>query len=69
METITVPLMAEDLEVKKNIAEDNVNVIKEPVKETKTVKIKLTRGDFNRKKAIKEDSYINILSMQSTEQK
>ena len=29
METITVPLMAEDVEVIKNIAEDNVNITKD----------------------------------------
>jgi len=70
METITVPLVAEDLEVKKNITEDNVNVIKEPVKETKTVKIKLTREEiFIERRPVKDDSYLNILSMQSTEQK
>ncbi len=38
-----IPVMGENLEIKKNIAVDNVNIIKEPVMETKTVEIELTR--------------------------
>ena len=38
-----IPVMAENLEVKKKFTEDNVNIIKEPVMETKTVEIELTR--------------------------
>jgi len=37
----TIPLMSEDLQVTKKIIEDNVKIIKEPVKETKTVQIEL----------------------------
>jgi len=37
-----IPLMAEDLEVTKRVAEDKVDIIKEPVRETKTVEIELT---------------------------
>jgi uncharacterized protein (TIGR02271 family) len=37
-----IPLMAENLEVTKSIAEDRVDIIKEPVLETKTVEIELT---------------------------
>jgi stress response protein YsnF len=67
VETITVPLMAEDLGVKKNIAEDNVNIIKEPVKETKTVDITLTREEiFIERRPVKAGSYSNISAMQST---
>ena len=35
--------MGENLEITKNITEDNVNIIKEPIMETKTVEIELTR--------------------------
>lgn len=38
-----IPVMAENLEVTKNMAEDKVNIIKEPIMETKTVEIELTR--------------------------
>ena len=38
-----IPVMGENLEITKNITEDNVNIIKEPVMETKTVEIELTR--------------------------
>ena len=33
--------MGENLEITKNITEDNVNIIKEPIMETKTVEIEL----------------------------
>ena len=70
METITVPLMAEDVEVIKNIAEDNVNITKEPVKETKTVKINLKREEILiERRQPHEGSYSNYLSMQSTERR
>jgi len=70
VETITVPLMAEDVEVTKNIAEADVNIIKEPVKETKTVKINLKREEILiERRPSKEGSYANTLSMQSTERK
>jgi uncharacterized protein (TIGR02271 family) len=38
-----IPVMGENLEIKKKIAEDSVNIIKEPLMETKTVEIELTR--------------------------
>ena len=38
-----IPVMAENLGVSKRIAEDKVDIIKEPVTETKTVEIELTR--------------------------
>ncbi len=45
MET-TIPLMAENLEVKKNIAEDSINITKEPIRETKTIQVKLTHEEI-----------------------
>jgi uncharacterized protein (TIGR02271 family) len=39
----TIPVMGENLEVKKNITEDKIDIIKEPTKETRTVEIELTR--------------------------
>lgn len=41
MET-KIPLISEDLQVTKRIVEDKVDVIKDPVRETKTVEIELT---------------------------
>ena len=38
-----IPVMGESLDVSKRLTEDNVDIIKEPVKETKTVEIELTR--------------------------
>jgi len=38
-----IPVMAENLEITKSIAEDKVDIIKEPVIETKTVEIELMR--------------------------
>lgn len=38
-----IPVMAENLGVSKRIAEDKVDIIKEPITETKTVEIELTR--------------------------
>jgi len=37
-----IPLISEDLQVSKKIVEDKVDVIKDPIKETKTVEIELT---------------------------
>ncbi|HKX97751.1 MAG TPA: DUF2382 domain-containing protein [Candidatus Nitrosocosmicus sp.] len=41
MET-TIPVIGENLQVSKKVVEDKVDIIKEPVKETKTVEIDLT---------------------------
>ena len=38
-----IPVMGENMEVTKKITEDKVDIIKEPIKETKTVEIELTR--------------------------
>jgi uncharacterized protein (TIGR02271 family) len=37
-----IPLISEDLQISKKIVEDKVDVIKDPIKETKTVEIELT---------------------------
>ncbi len=71
METTNIPLMGENLEVIKSIIEDNVNITKEPIRETKTVEITLTHEEIEiERRPIREadsDSYIS--SMQSLEQK
>ncbi len=36
-----IPLISEDLKVTKTIIEDNIRIVKEPIKETKTVRIEL----------------------------
>ena len=41
MET-RIPVIGENLQVSKKVVEDKVDIIKEPVKETKTVEIDLT---------------------------
>src|SRR5919112_707984 len=38
-----IPVMAENLDITKSIAEDRVDIIKEPIIETKTVEIELMR--------------------------
>lgn len=38
----TIPVIGENLEIAKKIVEDKVDIIKDPVKETKTVEIELT---------------------------
>jgi uncharacterized protein (TIGR02271 family) len=66
----TIPLMAENLKVTKNIAEDNLNITKEPIRETKTVQVKLTHEEILiERRPVKEDSYSYISSMQSSEEK
>jgi uncharacterized protein (TIGR02271 family) len=40
MET-TIPLLSEELEVSKKVIEDNIKIVKEPKKETKTAQIEL----------------------------
>jgi uncharacterized protein (TIGR02271 family) len=39
--------MGEDLKVIKTVAEDDIDIIKEPVKETKTVEIELTHEEIS----------------------
>ncbi len=40
-EEILIPLVSQDLQVTKNITEDNIKFVKEPIKETKHVEIEL----------------------------
>jgi len=40
-EELSIPLISEDLQVTKTIAEDNIKIVKEPIKETKTVELEL----------------------------
>ena len=69
MET-TIPLMAENLEVKKNIAEDSINITKEPIRETKTIQVKLTHEEILiERRPVNVDSNSYNTSMQSSEQK
>ena len=46
MET-KIPVIGENLVVSKKVVEDNVDIIKEPIKETKTVEIDLTYEKIN----------------------
>ncbi len=38
--------MGEDLKITKNIAEDNINITKVPITETKTLEIQLTHEEI-----------------------
>ncbi len=71
METTNIPLMGENLEATKSIIEDNVNITKEPIRETKTVEITLTHEEIaiERRPIREADSDTYISSMQSLEQK
>jgi stress response protein YsnF len=40
-EETSIPLIREELKIVKNITEDNIKIVKEPIKETKTVQIEL----------------------------
>ena len=65
----TVPLMGEDLEVVKHVTEDDIHITKEPIRETKTVEIELTREEISiERRPVKKDSYSSQTSMQSSEQ-
>ncbi|HYO07227.1 MAG TPA: DUF2382 domain-containing protein [Phototrophicaceae bacterium] len=65
----TVPLMAENLEVVKHVTEDDIHITKEPIKETKTVEIELTREEISiERRPVQKDSYSGLTSAQSNEQ-
>jgi uncharacterized protein (TIGR02271 family) len=65
----TVPLMGENLEVVKHVTEDDIHITKEPIKETKTVEIKLTREEISiERRPVNKDSYSDLTSTQSSEQ-
>src|SRR6476659_2896750 len=46
IETTKIPLMGEDLNIAKNIIEDNINITKLPITETKTLEIQLTHEEI-----------------------
>jgi stress response protein YsnF len=46
-EEVSVPLIGEDLNITKKIAQDNVKLIKEPIKETKTLPVELMHEKIN----------------------
>ena len=65
----TVPLMGENLEVVKHVTEDDIHITKEPIKETKTVEIELTREEISiERRPVNQDSYSDLTSAQSSEQ-
>ena len=64
-----IPVMAENLEVTKNIVEDKVNIIKEPIMETKTVEIELTHEMVTiERRPVDNNSSSHDSSMQYSEQ-
>ncbi|HEX8677523.1 MAG TPA: DUF2382 domain-containing protein, partial [Segetibacter sp.] len=64
-----IPVMGESLDVSKRLTEDNVDIIKEPVKETKTVEIELTREMVTiERRPVNNDSSSYKSSMQSSDQ-
>jgi uncharacterized protein (TIGR02271 family) len=65
----SVPVMGENLEITKNVTEDKVDIIKEPVKETKTVEIELKREMVTiERRPVNNESSSNNSSMQNSEQ-
>lgn len=67
MET-KIPVMGENLEVTKRVTEDKVDIIKEPIKETKTVEIELMREMITiEKRPVNNESSSYELSMQSSD--
>jgi uncharacterized protein (TIGR02271 family) len=73
MET-KIPLIGENLVVSKKVVEDNVDIIKEPIKETRTVEIDLTyekvnieRIPFNNEEKGTKDSHDQNLGEGRTE--
>jgi stress response protein YsnF len=63
----TVPLMGENLEVVKHVTEDDIHITKEPIRETKTVEIELTREEISiERRPVKKDSYSSLTSIQSS---
>jgi uncharacterized protein (TIGR02271 family) len=64
-----IPVMGESLDVSKRLTEYNVDIIKEPVKETKTVEIELTREMVTiERRPVNDDSSSYKSSMQSSDQ-
>jgi uncharacterized protein (TIGR02271 family) len=64
-----IPVMGESLDVSKRMTEDNVDIIKEPVKETKTVEIELTREMVTiERRPVNDDSSSYKSTIQSSDQ-
>ncbi len=63
-----IPVMGENMEVTKKITEDKVDIIKEPIKETKTVEIELTREMITiERKPVNDESYSYESPMQPSD--
>jgi uncharacterized protein (TIGR02271 family) len=70
IETTKIPLMGEDLKIAKNIIEDNINITKVPITETKTLEIQLTHEEILiERRPVNSESHLYNTSMQSVEQK
>jgi uncharacterized protein (TIGR02271 family) len=70
METVKIPVMGEDLKVTKSITEDNINITKEPIIETKTIEVKLTHEEILIERIpINKEYHLYNPSIQSTGQK
>jgi uncharacterized protein (TIGR02271 family) len=70
IETTKIPLMGEDLKIAKNIIEDNINITKVPITETKTLEVQLTHEEILiERRPVNSESHLYNTSMQSAEQK
>jgi stress response protein YsnF len=65
----TIPLLSEDLQVTKKNIEDNIKIIKEPMKETKTVKIELMYEKVTIEKKPIKNEYNNLENFNIKNQK
>jgi uncharacterized protein (TIGR02271 family) len=70
IDTTKIPLIGEDLKIAKNIIEDNINITKVPITETKTLEIQLTHEEILiERRPVNSESHLYNTSMQSAEQK
>jgi uncharacterized protein (TIGR02271 family) len=65
----TIPLLSEDLQVTKETIEDNIKIIKEPMKETKTAKIELMYEKVTIEKKPINNEYVNQKNFDNKSQK
>jgi stress response protein YsnF len=65
----TIPLLSEDLQVTKKNIEDNIKIIKEPMKETKTAKIELMYEKVTIEKKPINNEYNNLENFNIKNQK
>ncbi len=65
----TIPLLSEDLQVTKKNIEDNIKIIKEPMKETKTAKIELMYEKITIEKKPINNEYNNLENFNIKNQK